>query len=269
MSLSPTEVALRSFRVALGPRTLMATGPDHRVLATSWRQDFWSGNAVHIETDVEPDDLDRWLAVFEERLSHLPGVQHRMLVWATDDQQLDDVGAYQRRMTAACEERGLTLDRLTVMELDELRPLAPATEVEVVPATADTDYAGLVAILAQGNGQVDFWKWRADRFKELALDGRGRVWMARRFGIPVATAVVFRDEEGIASVDDVNVHAPHRRLGIGSHITAIAAGAHRESFPDDRVVLATEHASDAQRLYARLGFKPIATVWQATSGTLG
>lgn len=266
-SLTPTEVALRSFRVALGPRTLMSTAPDHKVLVTTWRQDFWSGNAVHVETDVEPDDLDRWQAVFEERLGHLPGIKHQMIVWATE--QREDIGDYQRRMTAACEERGLTLDRLTIMELDDLKPMSPATPVEVVPAKEDGDFAGLVALLAQGNGQVDFWKWRADRFKEMALAGRGRVWVVRRFGIPAAVAVCFRDEAGVASVDDVVVHPPHRRLGIGSHITAVTAGAHRDSFPDDRIVLGTDHGSDAERMYARLGFKPIATVWQATKGTFG
>lgn len=267
--MSPTEVALRSWRVTMGPRTLMSTGPDHKVLVTTWRQDFWSGNAVHVDAHVEPDDLDRWLAVFEERLGHLPGIEHVQIVWATDDDQLDDVGDYQRRMTDACAERGLDLDRLTVMELDELRPLAPATAVEVAPASTPADYAGATAIINQEGGTIDFWRWRMDRFEELALAGRGRLWLGRRFGIPVATASVFRDDSGVASLDEVVVHPPSRRLGIGSHITAVAAGAHQRSFPDDRIVLGVDHASDAQRLYARLGFTPLATVWQASAGRSG
>ena len=258
---------LRAVRASLTPTTLRAPGPGHVALQTATRQDFYEGNALHIEEPVDVDDLDRWIAAFDERLGHLPGVRHRRLLWETG-RVFDDAGAYHERLAAAAEARGMELDRLTLMELgDELRPMAPLTEgVEIVRAQRDEHWWGVRALKISENTQVDseFWTYRTGHHRELAEAGRGGTWLAYRFGIPVAVGSLYRDGEGIAVVDDVITHAVHRRLGIASHLVAVACGAHREAFPQDRILLHTDHGSDAERLYARLGFAPIGTVWILT-----
>jgi GNAT superfamily N-acetyltransferase len=267
VTATPDTPGLRSVRAALTPATLLAPGPDHLVLQTAWRQDFHDGNALHAAGTVDVDDLDRWLEAFDERFRHLPGVDHVQVRWETT---LDrhHAGAYAERLTAAAEDRGLELERLTVMELaGEPRPLVPLTEgVQVVRAERDEHWWGARALhISDTGGAGEFWTWRVDQLRALARHGRGAVWLAYRFGIPVGTASIWHDDAGVAVVDDVVTHAVHRRLGIASHLVAVACSSHRGPRPDDRLVLLAQHGSDAERLYARLGFVAVGTLWSLGS----
>ncbi len=264
----PDTPGLRSVRASLSPATELLRGPGHVALVTPSRRDFHEGNALHVEEPVDAGDLDRWLAAFEERFGHLAGVDHRRVLWETGP-GLTDAGAYAERLRAAAEARGLDLDRMTLMALgEELRPMAPFTDgVEAVRAVRDVHWAGVRALHASSTPTpaTQLRAWRTAELAALADAGRGGVWLAFRFGVPVATCALFRDGAGIASLDDVITHAVHRQLGIASHLAAVACGAHRAAFPDDRILLLADHGSAAERLYARLGFAPIGTVW-ALSG---
>lgn len=259
---------LRALRASLTPVTLLASGPGHRLLQTAWRQDFRDGNALHVEGVVQPDELDRWIQAFAERLGHLPGIDHVQVRWETDA-AFSDAGAYADELTAAARERDLEVERLTVLELEgPPRPMVPLTAgIDVVRAARDEAWWGVRALqISDAGGGGDFWAWRVDQLRELADHGQGAAWLAYRFGVPVGTAAVWRDGAGIAVVDDVVTHAVHRRLGIASHLVAVACGAHRDAFPDDRLLLLADHGSDAERLYARLGFVAIGTVWGVAGG---
>lgn len=256
---------LRAVRASLTPLTLVAPGPGHLVLQTASRQDFRNGNALHVAGVVAPEELARWRQAFAERLGHLSDIDHVEVRWETDT-SFAGVGAYAERLTGAARELGLTIERWTVMALDgETRPFVPLTAgIEVVRAGRDEHWWGVRALqISDAGGDAGFWTWRTDQLRELATHGRGGAWLAYRFGIPVASAGVWRDGAGTAVVDDVVTHAVHRRLGIASHLVAVASSAHREAFPEDRLLLLVEHGSDAERLYARLGFVAIGTVWGA------
>ncbi|MBW3620934.1 MAG: GNAT family N-acetyltransferase [Actinobacteria bacterium] len=258
---------LRATRASLTPATLIAPGPGHLVLRTAGRGDFREGNALHVDDVLEADAVDRWVAAFAERLGHLAGVEHVLVRWETDV-AFADAGTYAARLRAAAAERGLALDRLTVMELaGEPRALVPLTEgIDVVRAARDEQWWGVRALrISAAGGETDLSTWRTDQQRELAEHGGGAAWLAYRFGVPVAAAGVWRDGAGVAVVDDVVTHAVHRRLGIASHLVAVASRAHRQAFPDDRLLLLVEHATDAERLYARLGFAAVATVWGLTT----
>lgn len=274
MSPPADTPGLRALRASLTPVTLVAAGPDHRVLQTAWRQDFRDGNALHVDGVVAPDELGRWVQAFDERLGHLPGIEHVQVRWETDA-GLAEAGAYAQELTAAARARELEVERSTVMELSgSPRPLVPLTEaVDVVRAERDEAWWGVRALrISDAGGGVEFAAWRTGQLRELAEHGGGAAWLAYRFGVPVATAGVWRDRAGVAVVDDVITHAVHRRLGIASHLVAVACESHRETFPDDRLLLLATHGSDAERLYARLGFVAVGTVWgvgSAGSGAAG
>lgn len=262
---------LRALRASLSTATLVATGPGHLVLQTAWRQDLREGNALHVGEVVDDGQVDRWVRAFAERLGHLPSIEHVTVRWETDA-TFTGAGDYAARMSASAAERGLELERLTVLELaGQPRPMVPLTDgVEVVSASRDEHWWGVRALrISAAGGDADLHTWRTDQLRELAKHGRGGAWLAYRFGIPVTTAGVWRDGAGVAVVDDVITHAVHRRLGIASHLVAVASGAHREAFPDDRLLLLAEHGSDAERLYGRLGFAPIGTVWGLTRAGSG
>lgn len=258
---------LRAVRASLTPLTLVAPGPGHLALQTSSRQDFRSGNALHVEGPVDPHDLARWKQAFAERLGHLAGVDHVEVRWETDA-SFTEAGAYAERLRAAARDLDLAIERWTVMALDgEPRPFVPLTAgVEVVRADRDEHWWGVRALrISEAAGQSGFSTWRTDQLRELATHGRGGAWLAYRHGIPVGSAGVWRDGAGTAVVDGVVTHAVHRRLGIASHLVAVASSAHREAHPDDRLLRLVEHGSDAERLHARLGFVATGTVWGATA----
>lgn len=264
---------LRSIRASLTPVTLVASGPGHLVLQTAWRQDFRTGNAIHVDGVVQPEEVGRWVLAFAERLGHLPDVRHVEVRWETD-LSFTGAGAYAERLAAAARDvdHGLDVERLTVMALDgDPRPVVPLTAgVEVVRADRDEHWWGVRALQISGaGGATEFSTWRTGQLRELAEHGGGGAWVAYRFGVPVGSAGVWRDRAGVAVVDDVVTHAVHRRLGIASHVVAVASGAHRAAFPEDRLLLLTDHGSDAERLYARLGFVAIGTVWGVTSAGSG
>ncbi|MBW3657142.1 MAG: GNAT family N-acetyltransferase [Actinobacteria bacterium] len=258
---------LRAVRASLTPLTLVAPGPGHVVLQTASRQDFRRGNALHVDGAVQPQELARWRQAFAERLGHLGGIDHVEVRWETDA-SFADAGTYAQRLATAAHELDLTIERWTVMALDdEPRPVVPLTAgVEVVRAGRDEHWWGVRALrISDAGGDGGFWTWRTDQLRELATHGRGGAWLAYRYGVPVGSAGVWRDGAGTAAVDDVVTHAVHRRLGIASHLVAVASGAHREAYPDDRLLLLVDHGSDAERLYARLRFVAVGTVWGATA----
>lgn len=259
---------LRSVRAGLGPATVVSPGAGHLALQTPSRQDFRDGNALHVGELVEASSLQRWLWTFEQRLRHLSQLRHVRLDWESDA-TLPEPAAYATRMRRAVAEHGLELTRCTVMEAArELRPLVPLTEgVEVVRADRDEHWYGVRA-LNVSNAPAEpgsFWTWRTEQLRALARAGQGRSWLAYRFGIPVATvSVLAGGEGGLAGVEGVITHPVHRRLGLASHLVAVAATSHRAEHAHDRILLLVEHGSDAERLYGRLGFHPCGTVWSVT-----
>jgi GNAT superfamily N-acetyltransferase len=262
---------LRSLRASFTPRTLVATGPGHLVLQTAGRQDFHEGNGLHVDELVDVGSLDRWLQAFDERLAHLPGVGHITVRWETGA-DFAAAGAYATRMAAAVADHGLELDRMTVMELgDDVVPMVPLTAgIHAVRATSDPHWWGARALHISGYPETpaEFWTWMVDQQRSVVEAGAGVAWLAYRFGTPVGTAAILRDGRGLASIDGVITHAVHRRLGVASHLVAVACAAYRDGHPDERIVLLADHGSDAERLYARLGFRAVGTVWGAVGRAL-
>ncbi|HEX6844285.1 MAG TPA: GNAT family N-acetyltransferase [Actinomycetota bacterium] len=85
-----------------------------------------------------------------------------------------------------------------------------------------------------------------------------RAYAALRDGRAVATTVT-TIVDGVLSVNGVGVVAAERRRGIGAAITAFAV----RDRADEAEIAFLEAHGDAARVYARLGFRPIATweVW--------
>jgi GNAT superfamily N-acetyltransferase len=264
---------LAAVRAGLGPSTRLLPGPGHVVVATPERPDLVAGNAVHVTDPVEEGaDLDRWMAAFDERLRHLPGLRHRAVVWETGAGH-PDVAAYAGRLGAAASAGGARLTRRTVLELtDDPPPVLPPDDAEVVRVAAEPAWFGVRALQVSHDPEAggDHWTWRMHELVALARRGEGASWLAYRFGIPVATAsVLAAGSTGTAAVADVVTHPVHRARGLASHLVAVAAATHRRERPGDRLVALAPHGSDAERRYGRLGFRPVGAVWDVVGAAAG
>ncbi|MEX2549331.1 MAG: GNAT family N-acetyltransferase [Nitriliruptoraceae bacterium] len=268
-------------RVGLAPVTLVTYARDHVAVRTPSRPDFRDGNTLDLTEPPGPEQLERYVERFRESVGSL-GARHVQLRWETPlrpDAPLV-VPEPGPGLAVAAAELGLTLHPVTVLLLGQLRPV-PEPDAQLVPisppggtAGGAVDrrwYAATVLYRYEAGDTPDDWRgidqgfvdWSVEQQRALALADRCQVWIGLRHGTPVARLTITHDRQGLASVEDVVTHPVHRRIGIASALTHRAVAAHLEVYPGSRVGLGAVPASEAERLYRRLGFVPHATVWSA------
>lgn len=268
-------------RASLSGRSLVTYARDHVTVRTPSRPDFRDGNTLDLERAPTPDALDGWLDRFERTIGNL-GASHVQVRWETPLAATSDAVAPtpDPALAAACTERGLALEAVTILLLDRLAGASQApVAVESFGAPVDDQdvvterrwYASTVLYRYEEGETPDDWRdlddafahWSVEVQRELAAGGRARLWLATRHAIPVGRLTIVHDQQGLATVTDVVVHPAHRRLGIASALTHRAVADHLADHPDDRIGVGAEPGSSADRLYRRLGFRPHATVWTA------
>lgn len=276
------RLGLAVLRAGLPPVTLVTYARDHVAVRTPSRPDFRFGNALDLTGGPTAADLPGFLDRFERSIGSL-GAAEVQLRWEVplDPDAAPGALTPDPSLAAAAVDLGLTLDAVTVLLLDELGPPSGAVAVEVapVPAADGTDdaavdrrwHATTVLYRYLDGDTPDDWRggddgfvtWSVAQQRGLVAAGRGQVWAALRYGMPVGRLSVLHDRQGLAVIEDVVVHPAHRRRGIAGVLTAAAVTSHLAAFPGSRIGLAADPGSAAERLYRRLGFLPHATVWTA------
>jgi GNAT superfamily N-acetyltransferase len=129
-------------------------------------------------------------------------------------------------------------------------------------------YAAAVLDRYAHGADVEEWRrwdpegaaWYRSLVRELGVLDRAEVWLATRMGMPVATATVVRDLDGLAVVQDVVTHPANRRRGIARALVSAAIAFEQDTRPEQRILLAVTPASPAADLYLALGFEPLVDV---------
>lgn len=270
-------------RAPLSARTLVTYARDHVTVRTPSRPDFHDGNTIDLETPPHAHALADWVARFHDTVGQM-GVRRVQLRW--EEPATGPAGpppVPPRALRAAATRLGLELTPRSVLLLDRLVPvpgsdaaLAPVPPPAASPGGAVDRRWHAASVLYRYEADEpgpDGWRdwdedlvaFRIEVQRELAADGRARVWLADRHGAPVGRLTVAHDRQGLAVVDDVIVHPVHRRRGIAADLVHRAVADHLATEPHARVGVCTEPASGAERLHRRLGLRPHATVWAARS----
>jgi GNAT superfamily N-acetyltransferase len=279
------RLGLAVVRASLSGRTLVTYARDHVTVRTPSKPDFYDGNTIDLLAPPAPSDLSGWVDRFRDTIGHL-GVREVRLRW--EEPLAPDAPAEPPAPDAAMADAAgalrLELSPVTVLLLDRLVGVPPSAGVELsaVPppsaeagAGVDRSWHAATVLYRYESGdkpadwrdwdQDEFVAWSVDVQRELAVSGRAAVWLAVRHGTPAGRLTLFHDRQGLAVVEDVIVHPVHRRRGIASALTHRAVVSHLADRPDDRVGIGADPGSSADRLYRRLGFRPHATVWTASS----
>lgn len=204
--------------------------------------------AHRLELDRAPDDPAPWFARWQEEHGG-KGVGRAILVWETP---LDEVPGPLPERLAPIRMLGMAHD-------------GPAPRVKPIPvplraARADELPAVAAATAAQepayGPGYRTYLEWL---YPGLAAVG-GRTLAAWDGDRPVAALTVVRGE-GVTRFQEVWTDRAWRGRGLASALVARAladGGLH---------LLATVEGSDAERLYRKLGFRPVSRMVEISIAT--
>ena len=286
------RLGLAVLRASLSPRTLVTYARDHVTVRTPSRPQLGDGNTIDLEAPPAPADLAGWVARFHDTVGQL-GVRRVQLRWeepagpARSGGIAGDLGgeppASGPALRAAAGDLGLGLEATSVLLLDRLAaaPESPAEVSAVPPPSAVPGGAVdrrwhaatvLYRYAAESPGP-DGWRdwdedavaWSVEVQRELATDGRARVWLAARHGAPVGRVTLAHDRQALAVVEDLVVHPVHRRAGVGGELVHRAVAEHLAGEPEARVGAGAAPGSVAERVLDRLGFRRHALVWRARS----
>lgn len=219
---------------------------DYLVVTTPDDPSYYYGNLLVLPAAPQVGEVAYWTRKFASELGSNPEIRHVALRW---DGIHGDTGATDELVAA-----GFTLEHSVVMTARALT--APPSPYLVrplysreLPATAELEFAD-----SDSHDDVfrRFLYRRAAWQQRLVEEGTAAFWGAFDAGVLVGSLGLVPLGER-ARYQDVQTASSHRKRGIaGALLAAAAAGA-----PDRELVIVAETGSAAERLYARLGFRPI------------
>lgn len=276
------RLGLAVLRAPLSARTLVTYARDHVAVRTPSRPAHRDGNTLDLEAPPRPGELAGWVERFDATVARL-GARHVQVRWEQPAAG-GEVGSPSGELAREAADLGLRLTPRIVLLLDTLAP-APAAPARLEPVEAPSAVPGgavdrrwhAASVLYRYDADEpgpDGWRdwderdvaWRVEVERELAGEGRARVWLAARHGAPVGRLTLTHDRQGLAVVSDVIVHPVHRRRGIAPALAHRAIEARLEVDPGARVGAATPPHGAGLRAARGLGLVPHAVVWTATSG---
>jgi len=260
-----TELGLTATRGKISDRG------NYLVVETPDDPGYYYGNLLVLPAPPQVGEVAYWTRRFAEELGGNPAIRHVTLWW---DGVSGDAGAADELRAA-----GFTIETNQVMVADEV--LAPPPDgIRIAPL--DLDQISRTADLAWSIGDRHdesyrrFLHRRAEWHQRLVTATRGRAAFFGGFDERSesmgdgAVGKAPRGEDGstlvaslgivplgaLARYQDVQTAPAYRRRGIASALLA-AAARHVLDQGVERVVVIAEPASEAARLYARVGFRTI------------
>lgn len=234
---------------------------DHLVARCPERPDYYSGNLVVALAPVEPDAIPRWLAIWQQAFGSQPEIGHAWVQWETPG---DCAPAYQDDLARAAAERGLEVESNVVMAyaLPQAPRPAPGLDIRPLDLAREWDATVDLALVAEPGSAAfsAFTAWQRGCFRRMLEAGHGQWWGAWRDGRLAGSAGLFT-RNGWARFQEVVTHPELRRRGVCSNLCHAMVEDLRARDPAARVVIVAEPGSDAERVYLRLGFRPIGRQW--------
>jgi GNAT superfamily N-acetyltransferase len=238
-----TELALAALRGTVTDRG------DYIVIETPDDPGFRYGNLLVLPAPLQVGEVAYWTRRFAAELGKHPAIEHVTFWW---DGTTGDAGATDELAAA-----GFVLERLNVMSASP-RDVASATAAlpirELSPddvlATADLAYA-----IGEDHdeGTRAFLERRARNHRDFIARGAARFYGAFD-GAQLVASLGIVQLGHLARYRDVQTLAAYRKRGLASALLATAAAS---VDPASQLVIVALAGNDAERVYARAGFRVV------------
>jgi len=245
----PPRLAFRTDVLVQPAGTLHERRTDHVVRRTLERPGYQDGNQLVLDEAPAPHELERWIRRHFETFPD-PRVGHAVLSWETPPGAPGhhEVEGYERDVVLVADELdagpaeppGVPVRRI---ETDEEWDLLVEHTCDVLETSLDSSLGA-------------FTRWRTNERRRSLAERPGGFWGAFHSGELVASLGLFLDAEH-SRYQDVQTRRDHRRRGLASRLLRTAAEAARRTFPGTQLVIVAEEGGDADRLYRKVGFRPV------------
>ncbi len=236
-----TELQLLATRGRLTDRgdTLVVVTPDD--------PGYYFGNLLVLPSAPQVGEVAYWTRRFTDEFRGESAIRHVAFRW---DGTSGEVGARVELLAA-----GFTIDAYAVMTAPAVR--APAIGFEVRRLRPDELHATAELAFVVGDRHNEshrqFLRRRAAWGRQLVSRGIGQFWGAFD-GAHLVGSLGLVPLGRLARYQDVQTAPTHRRQGIAAALLAAAAGEVRDAGVETLVIVA-EPASEASRVYERVGFR--------------
>jgi ribosomal protein S18 acetylase RimI-like enzyme len=226
---------------------------DYLVVRTPTNPHFYWGNFLLFPSAPTPADLEGWPALIAREF---PDADHLALGW---DDAADGVAAeFVARGYTDCDD--------AVMTATQNAPRRLTRGFEVRPLRSDADWAAHAALneacderTGSSAAYDGFKRALRARYRAMVADDHGR-WLGAFAGDTLLGALgVFVDaaEPSRCRLQSVETHPEHRGRGVCSALTAAAIATGLGELGCGLVVVVVDHASQAERIYRRAGFRAV------------
>jgi ribosomal protein S18 acetylase RimI-like enzyme len=220
---------------------------DYLVVETPGNPDFYWGNFLVFPHPPEPQDRERWPALFQKEFAHNPQIQHMAFTWDSPEGE------------KGYPFPGFDFQESPIYTLETAQPPARINEeVEVRPLQSSQDWQGALENQVNNRpegfepeGYFQFKQAQMARYRRMAEAGLGDWYGAFLQDRLVADAGLFHFH-GLGRFQSVGTHADFRRQGIASSL--IFNMARRGLKRSKTLVIVADPEHGADRVYRSVGF---------------
>lgn len=228
---------------------------------SSARPDFWCGNYLLFDPARDPSFYLQLCEEWQRCFGDMAGVAR---VNFTTELGIGESSPWQTFLP----EFGL-VEHLTVLALGDFHPVPMGDDCacRIAQVVDDEDFESVIeasedmVFAAGGSAPWDFTVWRMREYWRVVCRQPGAAWWAAWDGPDVvAYAGLFRDA-GMVSLQEVGTNAAYRRRGIASRLCSAMLVEALAASGVKRCIQVAEPGGDGERVYRRLGFEPVGTLY--------
>ena len=231
---------------------------DYIVIRTPKNPGYYWGNYLLFREAPVAGDLERWSTLFAKEIASHQRADHVVFGWDSND-----AGAIEQFRDA-----GFQVNQTVLMEgIDIGSSDDPPIPFEIRPLRSDAEWESAIdnQVICRDpvHEESGYRRYRTrdmERYRQMADAGLG-AWFGAFDGDRVVGDLGLFGFDQLARYQSVETHPDYRRRGIARTLVATAAAWSKREMATERLVIAAEPETVAERIYGSLGFEGDQMQW--------